>query len=454
MVPSSLLGILLELLAELDASGSLPADARMGRFFRARRYLGARDRRFLSGFSYAWLRLRLRAAARWDVWASSSGLPRLAGMPAQDARLAELAVLAQESAVPWSLGALLDASSGLVAPSPASPGALVGAIASAQSFIPDSAWPSGEVERFAAEASLPAWMAERLLRDLGAERARSLCRLLLEEAPCDLRVNVSQASRESVQAAIDSTFGPGTARLTPLSPVGLRLGRRQNLGELRSRHPDWFEIQEEGSQLVTLLADPAPEHTVVDACAGGGGKTVALVDLMAARGGAGVVHACEIREEKLDEVTRRVRGSARVRTHKIDPSGPLPHSLPHEADLVLLDVPCSGTGTLRRSPDLRLRHSASDLDRFSRLQMEILLRFAPLARPGGSLVYSTCSLFREENEMVMDAFLSQRSEFREEPFPWAAGRLPDGCVSGGRVRLDPLRSGTDGFFVARLVRRT
>jgi len=127
--------------------------------------------------------------------------------------------------------------------------------------------------------------------------------------------------------------------------------------------------------------------------------------------------------------------------------------LPATTDLVLVDAPCSGTGTLRRSPELKHRYGPADIARFATLQLAILRRFAPRVRPGGRLVYATCSLFEEENGAVVEAFLREEGGFREVGSPWAAEYLPAEALAGPRLRLDPIASGTDGYFAAFLERR-
>jgi 16S rRNA (cytosine967-C5)-methyltransferase len=227
-----------------------------------------------------------------------------------------------------------------------------------------------------------------------------------------------------------------------------------NLGAFLASRKGWLEVQDEGSQLAVLAAEPPPAGTVIDGCAGAGGKTLAILDLREAAGGAGEIHACDILGDKLDELCRRaaLREARNLHIHRIAPEGPLPPGLPVQADLVFLDAPCSGTGTLRRSPDLKRRHGPADVTRFAALQASILRRFAPLVRPGGRLVYTTCSLLREENDAVVDLFLKEQPGFTGIGSPWARSHLSAQVQEGGRLRLDPLATGTDGFFVAILER--
>ena len=154
---------------------------------------------------------------------------------------------------------------------------------------------------------------------------------------------------------------------------------------------------------------------------------------------------------KLDELERRAADAGVndwLQTVLLDPAGPLPDNLP-PADVVLGDAPCSGLGTLRRNPDLKRRYDASDIERFSGQQLELLERFAPLVKPGGRLAYATCSLLKAENEVVATAFANQHPEFQPYRSHWAGKRLPPECVQGDTLHLDPLVSSTDGFFLAQ-----
>ncbi len=286
------------------------------------------------------------------------------------------------------------------------------------------------------------------------EKARQLGARLLEEAPVDLRVNLSRTSREEVAARLESELKCVPVQKTPWSPLGLRFSRRKNLGLFTNSHPGWIEMQDEGSQIIVLSTDPRPEDVIIDCCAGAGGKTLAFLDLRNSQGGTGEIHACDVNMKKLEELRGRIGilDSGGLSIHCISPHGPIPAALPSQADLVLVDAPCSGSGTLRRNPELRYRYSPEDVIQFALLQGSILRRFAGLVRPGGRLVYTTCSLFQEENDAVVDAFLREREDFCESPSEWASSFLPPEVYSGSRIRLDPLSSWTDGFFLAKMVR--
>jgi 16S rRNA (cytosine967-C5)-methyltransferase len=454
MRAGSILGILLELLAELERAGPLPADAAIGRFFRARRYLGAQDRRAIGGLAWAYLRHRPRGEARWDAWALRSGLPPARDLAGREAALAPLIALARDGLLSWTVPQLLDAVRDLRAPA-GPPWDSIAARTGEPDALGPLDWPPEPMARLAAELSLPEWFARRLLAERGEDAARRLGASLLEEAPVDLRVNRSRIGREEAAAALEREVPGCGVRPTPFSPLGLRLPGRRNIGAFLSAHPGWIEVQDEGSQLVALAADPGPDDIVIDACAGAGGKTLALLDLRDARKGRGRMHACDVSDDRLRELDRRAQllDVRALAIHRIDTEGPLPPGLPAAADLVLVDAPCSGSGTLRRSPELKYRYGPEALSRFAGLQGRILRRFAPLVRPGGRLVYATCSLFEEENGAVVDAFLAERGEFAEVRPEAVAAILSPAAYAGLRLRLDPAATGTDGYFLAAMARK-
>ena len=497
MKTESLLGISLELMDELSSPGGLPADARVGRFFRRRRYLGSRDRRVIGDAAYAWLRYAHRARARWDVWAGRCGGPLLESLAAQHPRLARLAeslALARDELLPWDYDVLTEAAQRLLVPDSAvspelsgtapaptgskpSPGAAPPAefwsavTACVDGGFLGDAWPNDPAARLAAEMSLPLWLAGRLVAERGAVEATHLAAALLAQATVDLRVNLHLTSREAARKSLHGDLGTAV-EATPYSPMGLRLEGRQNLTAAQASRRGWIEVADEGSQIVTLCLDAAPGMVVLDACAGAGGKTLALADLLdlsfrtgqqkgSGRGAgealvpSGQLVACDTSARKLEELMRRAVEAEMVdgiEAIVVDPEGDLPREVP-EADLVLVDAPCSGFGTLRRNPDLKNRYESSDIESFATQQLAILNRFASRVKPGGRLAYVTCSLLEAENEGVVKAFGQQHPEFVETSSTWAGARLPLNCQIGNYVRLDPLKSGTDAFFLAMWTRQ-
>ena len=300
-------------------------------------------------------------------------------------------------------------------------------------------------------ANFPAWLEPSLKRrfadDLEAEMAA-----LDAEALLDLRVNERRAERDTVLAALRS-FGLDAAP-TPLSPLGIRLAGRPQV----TRHPAWgqglIEVQDEGAQLVALLVGAEKAECVIDYCAGAGGKTLALAARLAP--GARLV-ACDADGARLARMAPRLAraGVEGVEMRVVAEAGdPWVAAHAGSAERVLLDMPCSATGTWRRTPDARHRLTPERLAESLARQCAILGHAAALVRAGGRLVYATCSLLPEENEDQVEAFLARERAFR----PLDVGAVWRETIGGepsGRgvyLQLAPRRHGVDGFFVAVLER--
>ncbi|UUR08970.1 RsmB/NOP family class I SAM-dependent RNA methyltransferase [Sphingomonas glaciei] len=259
---------------------------------------------------------------------------------------------------------------------------------------------------------------------------------LIERAPVDLRANLARTSRDEMAAHF-------AASPTPLSPWGLRLAPDSAVSADEAFADGLVEVQDEGSQLIALACDPAKQALMVDLCAGAGGKSLALA---AANPEARIV-ACDTSRARLQKLQPRAeRAGAAIESRLLDQ--------PREeegladlnglANLVLVDAPCSGSGTWRRNPEGRWRLTPERLDRLEALQERVLDLAAPLVRPGGSLVYAVCSLLTREGGAQAEAFLSRHSGFVAEDIPVNVGRLD---VVG--PLLTPGHDGTDGFFIAR-----
>jgi len=317
----------------------------------------------------------------------------------------------------------------------------------------------------------PAWTLEELGQGRADEETQALARALNEIAPLDLRVNAAKAERGAVLNALEAVgFG---AKAAALSPLGIRIERTatdmesQNVRGLPLFQDGRIEVQDEGSQLVSLLAGAKPGDQVVELCAGGGGKTLVLG---AALDGKGQLYACDTNEQRLRAGQMRVK---RAGLHVVQPKvisswdpasdaskgGPDPdlEEIEGKADLVYLDVPCSGSGAWRRQPDGKWNLTPERLEEFLGVQAAILRRGARLVKPGGQLVYVTCSVFARENGTQVRAFLDTAIDFAaqpirqlwesniSQPFPDA---LEGGVVDDNFLQLSPPVSGTDGFFFA------
>ncbi|WP_242338345.1 MULTISPECIES: RsmB/NOP family class I SAM-dependent RNA methyltransferase [Anaeromyxobacter] len=310
------------------------------------------------------------------------------------------------------------------------------------------------IERLALEASLPRWIAERFAGELGLDEARVLAAAMNARAPLTVRTNLLKGDREELRGKLGSEGV--AAEPTRHSPWGLVLDGHQNAFALGSFREGRFEIQDEGSQLIALACGARPGKIVVDACAGAGGKSLALAMEMHNKGS---LHALDTDADRLEDAKKRARRAgvhnlrARVIAAGPEAEGQL-QDLAGQADLVLVDAPCSGLGTLRRKPDARWRLTPEDPVRFAGIQRTLVRRFAALLKPGGRLVYATCSIGRTENGEVAD--FAER-EVGLVPVPLAPflgeERAKVLGVDGARLELFPHRHGTDGFFVAAFEKR-
>lgn len=308
-----------------------------------------------------------------------------------------------------------------------------------------------EVERVAVQGSVPKFLAELLVKEIGAEEALALLGALNARAPLTARVNTLKTTREALLEALakqDVVAEPGK-----YSPWALHLGTRVNAFSLPEFQAGHFEIQDEGSQLLALLTGAKPGEQVIDACAGAGGKSLALGAMMKNQGELFALDADAARLEELKPRARRA-GLGIVRSRAI-PADELADvalaDLQNRADRVLVDAPCSGLGALRRNPDARWRLSADDLPRFAALQKVLLERFSRLVKPGGLLIYATCSIARAENEDVVAA--AQLPGFERLSVRELLGPVGVALDCGQDLRLWPHRTGTDGFFAAAFRRR-
>lgn len=284
------------------------------------------------------------------------------------------------------------------------------------------------------------------LADIFGSRLEEELLAMQTEAPLDIRVNSLKATRTAVK---EELHGAGIkVKETPFSPWGLRLEGRPALAQMPVFQDGRVEIQDEGSQLIPLLLAPQPGMSVVDFCAGAGGKTLALSALMENRGR---LVACDVLEKRLKRAKLRF---TRAGAHNIE-TRPLKSENDEwvkrnagKFDRVLVDAPCSGTGTWRRNPDARWKELGPKLDELVALQGRILASAARLVKPGGQLVYATCSLLPDENHRQVEAFLAAHGDFALIP----SAPLLKG-LAGDMLVLTPAQHGTDGFFAALLQRK-
>ncbi len=391
-----------------------PADAVVSRYFREHRELGHADRAFVAETVFAVLRRGRSLEARCAGKLSDRNRLLVALAVTRGWSQRELAPVLKASEEEW--------------------------LAAAKA-MPESEFPP------AVRCDLPDWLYDALETQFGADEVEKLAHALNLPAPLDLRVNTVKTNREALLARLaadDIAAVPG-----PLSPLAVRLRDKPAL----AKHPLFiegaFEVQDEGSQLLGYLLEPKRGEMVVDFCAGAGGKTLLLGALMK---NTGRLYAFDVSDKRLANLKPRLARSGLSNVH--------PARIEHERDTkikrlagkvdrVLVDAPCSGLGTLRRNPDLKWRQSEDSVAELTTKQAAILDAAAKLVRPGGRVVYATCSLLTAENDAVVEGFLARHPEFTLTPASAVLAKQGI-ALDGDFLRLLPHRHNTDGFFAAIL----
>ncbi|SEK27540.1 16S rRNA (cytosine967-C5)-methyltransferase [Roseateles sp. YR242] len=411
---------LLELCAELVDSLLLfdsPADSLVSAFFRQRKALGQRERHTLAETAYAVLRHRLV----YQHLAQSGRGPM--------AR--RLAILGWEGNEAFLRGAMTDLEQQW----------LKQVMTVDRTQLP---------ERL--RHNLPEWLADPLKKRLGDDEFWALTSAINESAPLDLRVNTLKVRREEVQAALEAKGFKSTP--TPYSPWGLRLEGKPALQKLEVFTSGQVEVQDEGSQLLALLTEAKRGEMVVDFCAGAGGKTLALGASMR---NTGRLYAFDVSGHRLEKLKPRLARSGLSNVYPVQITTERDDRvkrLAGKVDRVLVDAPCSGLGTLRRNPDLKWRQTPQGLQELHVKQLAILNSASRMLKPGGRLVYATCSLLDEENEAVASAFSEAHPEFEFLPAQdiLTHAQVPEDTAASlcenGFLRLWPHKHHSDGFFAA------
>jgi 16S rRNA (cytosine967-C5)-methyltransferase len=390
MTPAARVQAAIEILDEVIGSArddGPPADTIIQRYFKVRRYAGSKDRRAVRELVFRAIR---RSGER-----PATGRAAMIGLADDEAAVLDL----------------FDGS------------------------------PHGPAVREAAEPVAPASLVPEWLQPLlSAHLAPAEWPALLERAPLDLRVNVARTTREQMAGQF-----PGSAP-TPLSPWGLRLPADSRVDDQPAFAEGLVEVQDEGSQLIALACQPGESMKILDLCAGAGGKSLALA---AAAPGAEII-ATDTNRARLAQLPIRAgRAQASIVTRLLDGGREAAQlaELEGQCDIVLIDAPCSGSGTWRRNPEGRWRLTPDRLDRLVTLQQRLLDLAAPLVKPGGALVYATCSMIRAEGADQARNFLGRHSSWVVQEMPFDGGRA-DGP---GRL-LTPAHDATDGFFIARFAK--
>jgi 16S rRNA (cytosine967-C5)-methyltransferase len=427
VTPAARIAAAIDLLEVIEGAPKRPADAVANDFFRSRRYIGSGDRRAVS--DRVWTILRARRRIGWWL-----------GNAPSSARLLVAASLLLEG---WTKSGVQQAFSGGQFAAPPLDRAEAGTLTKIEGHTIDHPTMPDAVR-----LEIPDWLLPRLTARFGDSLPAEMA-ALSQAAALDMRVNLLKGDRDQAKAALAAEGWE--AEPTKLSPWGLRIEGRRPVTSGPAFQSGLVEIQDEGSQLVAVLVGAAPGMRVVDWCAGAGGKTLALAGAMENRG---QIVACDVSAPRLDGAVRRLRraGVHNVERHLVETGDKWLKRRAGTFDRVLVDAPCTGTGTWRRNPDARLRLKETDLAELLPKQASILDTAQSLVRKGGRLVYATCSLLEEENEAQVTSFLLRHPDFAVVPLDrsWPLEQPPPN--SGAFLSLTPARHGTDGFFTAVLER--
>ena len=303
----------------------------------------------------------------------------------------------------------------------------------------------------AVRLSLPDWLYDRLVAETSALDAVAFGRAMLNTAPLDLRVNTLMTDREQVLRNLRASGFD--AAPTRFSPIGIRVAGKPAINRHELFSSGAIEVQDEGSQLLGYLVAPKRREMVVDFCAGAGGKTLLMGAMMQSQGR---LYALDISEKRLKNLAPRLKrsGLSNVHPQLIATENDIKvKRLAGKIDRVLVDAPCSGLGTLRRNPDLKWRQSPQAVDELAVKQQAILSAAATLLKPGGRLVYATCSVLTQENRQVVDEFLGGHPDFELVRCRRVLDESHIALDSGDFLELRPQLHDTDGFFAAVMQRR-
>ena len=462
----------------LASAFTMPADQVLHQFFRSRRDLGPLDRAFAAEVMYAVLR-------RWRTLNARASMPGPASPTSTSATTSATTATttttttaaATRAATPIDASTFAGADGTASAAHPAAAGSVDARAPTPRRLVlvaltsvfglsaraleaaigrNDSEWLAATHALDASTLSpatlldIPDWLYDRMCARFGATETATLIGALNQPAPLDLRINPAKIDRAGAVAQFAARRIE--ARLTPYSPFGLRIAGRPTLGRDPLYEDGAIEVQDEGSQLLAQLVAPKRREMIVDFCAGAGGKTLALGALMQS---TGRLYAFDVSAKRLKAFEPRLKRSGLSNVHPqllSNESDARVKRLAGKIDRVLVDAPCTGLGTLRRNPDMKWRQPESAVAEMAAKQSAILASAARLLKPGGRIVYATCSLLDEENRAVVEAFLAANPAFTLCPANEVLAGLGIALDTGPYLELLPHRHGTDGFFAAVLER--
>ena len=440
MTPAARIQAVIEIMEHVQsiwaADRRAPVDALLAQYFKARRFIGSKDRGSISELVYYCL--RNGGTLEWHVEQCDRQVtPR---------RVVMVALLFHEPHLSLTeIKELFDGTQ--YAPKP-----LTDQEETMLARCEDRTFLMADMPD-AARYNYPDWMEGRLKDAFGEDLPEAMT-ALNQQAPIDLRANLLKCrDRGDLILALDKDGYFGVP--TPISPIGVRLKKRIAAFNTQAFKDGMFEMQDAGSQVAALLVQAKPGQKVIDFCAGAGGKTLAIAATMQNKGR---ILAWDNSAPRLAQMGKRLAraGVSNVQTYVLrDEADPYLKRHVGSADWVLVDAPCSGSGTWRRNPDLKWRFTAEDLQELKAVQFRILTQAARLVKPGGRLVYATCSVFADENFHIVKQFLGGNSTFRvEAPDKLWNNHLVARDGVGASLLLSPHKDGTDGFFAAILMKET
>lgn len=431
-----------DVIKEWTLSHHKPFDHILNAYFRGRRYIGAKDRQIISLLCYEVFRHKL-LLEWWAEWGTQHASLETEANYALKLVLVYLTLVVKRS--PGEVNAICDGSKyGLPQ------------LTRVERKLIETLWNKPDYGKHALhhdtqdahiQLNIPKWLYTEIETAYGVEEATRLMQALNQPATIDLRINtLKDVTREAILYQLKAQ--KIDAELTELSPWGIRIHKRFNLNTFQPYETGEVEIQDEGSQLLAWVSDAKPNTTVIDYCAGAGGKSLVLGMVMQNKGKLILSDTSKIR---LDRATDRLKraGVFNVQQKVIlnTPQGDaVMNTLVGKADTVLIDAPCSGSGTWRRNPDAKFRLTPNQLQELTGIQSDILHNAANLVRPKGVMVYATCSVLPAENQHQVSAFLSTHPEFELSEFT-----LQNQPYT--QLQLTPHQHQTDGFFVAKLRRK-
>lgn len=433
MTPGGQLQAAFEALGEVDQS-KVPARHTVNIYFRKRRYIGSKDRRIISNLIFEVIRNQLRID--WHIRMvgeePSARLRTLLSCLINGKTQAEMELLCDNSL--YSPASLTKTEQNILFN-------YLCTYKNGNAQEPD--WVKG---------NYPSWLEPELHRSWGNSLLSEMV-ALDAPAPTDIRVNKARTDRPAVlQSLVKQGFN---AIPTPHALSGIRLIGRPAITQTKEYRNGCIELQDEGAQLVAILVDAEPSHYVIDFCAGAGGKALAIAATLNRHGR---IVACDIDAARLKNLEPRIKraGTQNIETHILTQNDHWFESKKETADRVLVDVPCSGTGTWRREPDARTRLTPTHLQNYIARQQLILEQAQKLVKPGGQLIYSTCSMLTAENKDQIDCFLTTHTNFVVNPIGsiWLNKIGKVNVPATNMLQLSPHRHATDGFFVAVLTKRS